>query len=135
MPLTITLGYQDINSIDADIGPLLLLALPLALWVVIRNKGTERMQRITLTTISLFALFSAAFWTYGYITTRDLWQTRLLLPALALDEGVDTGEQRLLAIFRRDGAGDVQQAGEERHRKVGRNCAVLGVSWACCRRP
>jgi hypothetical protein len=82
LPLTITLGYQDINSIDADIGPLLLLALPLALWVVIRNKGTERMQRITLTTISLFALFSAAFWTYGYITTRDLWQTRLLLPAV-----------------------------------------------------
>ena len=84
LPLTVTLGYQDINSIDADIGPLLLLALPAALWVVFRKKSGERSQSSTLTAISVFALLSAAFWTYGYITTRDLWQTRLLLPALVL---------------------------------------------------
>ena len=82
LPWTITLGYQDINSIDADIGPLLLLALPTAVWVMIRMKNAEKAHNITLTTIGLFALFSAAFWTYGYITTRDLWQTRLLLPAI-----------------------------------------------------
>jgi hypothetical protein len=82
LPLTITLGYQDINSIDADIGPVLLLALPVALWTVFRTKGAAMPVRITLTTISLFVFFSAAFWTYGYITTRDLWQTRLLLPAI-----------------------------------------------------
>ena len=82
LPLTVTLGYQDINSIDADIGPLLLLAFPLALWVVLRKKSVESSQNTTLTTISLFALFSATIWIYGYITTRDLWQTRLLLPAI-----------------------------------------------------
>jgi hypothetical protein len=82
LPLTITLGYQDINSIDADIGPLLLLALPAALWVLFQRRNMEKPQSIALTTISLFTLISAALWTYGYITTRDLWQTRLLLPAI-----------------------------------------------------
>jgi hypothetical protein len=82
LPLTITLGYQDINSIDADIGPLLLLALPLALWVMLRIKNAETSRKITLTAIGFFTFFSAAFWVYGYITTRDLWQTRLLLPAI-----------------------------------------------------
>ena len=82
LPLTITLGHQDINSIDADIGPLLLLTLPLALWVVFRTRNLEAPRKITLTTISLFTFFSTAFWTYGYITTRDLWQARLLLPAI-----------------------------------------------------
>jgi len=82
LPLTITLGYQDINSIDANIGPLLLLTLPLALWVMARQKNAEPSQKITLTTIGFFTIFSAAFWTYGYITTKDLWQTRLLLPAI-----------------------------------------------------
>jgi hypothetical protein len=82
LPLTVTLGYQDINSIDADIGPLLLLALPAAIWGLFRNRSAGSPQSITLTTISIYASFSAALWTYGYITTRDLWQTRLLLPAI-----------------------------------------------------
>lgn len=82
LPLTITLGYQDINSIDADIGPLLLLALPLALGAIFRKANLSQQGRIAFTAIGFFALFSAAFWTYGYITTRDLWQTRLLLPAM-----------------------------------------------------
>lgn len=82
LPLTITLGYQDINFIDSDIGPLLLLALPLAVWSMARKKNAELSHRITFSAIGLFALLSAAFWTYGYITTRDLWQTRLLLPAI-----------------------------------------------------
>lgn len=82
LPMTITLGYQDINVIDADIGPLLLLALPLAIWTLLRKRKAEAAEKISLTAIGLFTLFSTAFWTYGYITTRDLWQTRLLLPAL-----------------------------------------------------
>ncbi len=81
LPLTITLGYQDINSIDANIGPLLLLAFPFALWVFAK-KQAEPSHKIALATIGSFTLLSAAFWTYGYITTRDLWQTRLLLPAI-----------------------------------------------------
>jgi hypothetical protein len=80
--LTITLGYQDINFIDADIGPLLLVALPLAIWTMGKSKNTETAQRTSFAAIGFFALLSAAFWIYGYITTRDLWQTRLLLPAL-----------------------------------------------------
>lgn len=82
LPLTITLGYQDVNSIDSDIGPLLLLLLPAALWAMIGIRKAEEPRKITLTTIGFFTLFSAAFWTYGYITTRNLWQTRLLLPAI-----------------------------------------------------
>jgi 4-amino-4-deoxy-L-arabinose transferase-like glycosyltransferase len=82
LPLTITLGYQDVNSIDSDIGPLLLLLLPAALWAMTGIKKAEEPRKTTLATIGFFTLFSAAFWTYGYITTRNLWQTRLLLPAI-----------------------------------------------------
>ena len=82
LPLTITLGYQDVNSIDSDIGPLLLLLLPAALWAMTGLKKAEEPRKTTLTTIGFFTLLSAAFWTYGYITTRNLWQTRLLLPAI-----------------------------------------------------
>jgi hypothetical protein len=82
LPLTLTLGYQDANSIDSDIGPLLLLAFPFALWVLGKKEQGETSRRITLNTIGFFAFFSAVFWVYGYITTRNLWQTRLLLPAI-----------------------------------------------------
>jgi hypothetical protein len=82
LPLTVTLGYQDVNSIDSDIGPLLLLVLPFALWILARREWEERARRITLTIIAFFGFFSVAFWVYGYITTRNLWQTRLLLPAI-----------------------------------------------------
>ncbi len=82
LPLTITLGYQDINFIDADIGPLLLLTLPFALWMLARAKHDDTPRKTTLTAIGFFAAFSAAFWVYGYITSHNLWQTRLLLPAL-----------------------------------------------------
>ena len=82
LPLTITLGYQDVNSIDADIGPLLLLTLPFALWVISRQKHAETSRKTVLTTISFFSFFGAAFWVFGYIATKNLWQTRLLLPAI-----------------------------------------------------
>jgi hypothetical protein len=82
LPVTVTLGYQDVNSIDSDIGPLLLLLLPAALWAMTGIKKAEEPRKSTLITIGFFTLFSAAFWTYGYVTTRNLWQTRLLLPAI-----------------------------------------------------
>ncbi|HET9909123.1 MAG TPA: glycosyltransferase family 39 protein [Anaerolineales bacterium] len=82
LPLTVTLGYQDVNGIDADIGPLLLLTLPLALWAVTSQRHAEQPQKISLATISLFSLIGMVFWVYGYISTRNLWQARLLLPAI-----------------------------------------------------
>ncbi|HLO15980.1 MAG TPA: hypothetical protein VK206_14200, partial [Anaerolineales bacterium] len=82
LPFTITLGYQDINAIDADIGPLLLVALPLAFWVIAIKRHVENSRRTALSAIGLFSFISAAFWVYGYIVTKDLWQTRLLLPAI-----------------------------------------------------
>jgi hypothetical protein len=84
LPMTITLNYQDITAFDGDIGPLFLLSLPMALWVIARGRALEPSQRQAMTVIGLFACFSAAFWTYGYVTSKNLWQTRLLLPAIIL---------------------------------------------------
>ena len=45
LPLTITLGYQDVNSIDSDIGPLILLLLPAALWAMTDLKKAEEPRK------------------------------------------------------------------------------------------
>lgn len=82
LPITVTLGYQDANSIDADIGPLLLTALPLALLAMRRIKAYDAIKRNALTAIGIFIATSAAFWIYGYISSRGLWQARLLMPAM-----------------------------------------------------
>jgi hypothetical protein len=82
LPLTITLNYQDITAFDGDIGPLFLLSLPMALWILIRSRNLEPAQQQALTVIGLFGFFSVALWTYGYVTSRNLWQARLLFPAI-----------------------------------------------------
>jgi hypothetical protein len=82
LPLTITLGYQDMNVFDGNIGPLLLLCLPALLLALAGFGKLEQKQRTALGVILLFTAASAAFWAYGYMATRNLWQTRLLLPAL-----------------------------------------------------
>lgn len=82
LPLTITLNYQDITAFDGDIGPLYLLALPMALWIILRRKNFEPAQQQALTVIGLFSALSALLWTYGYITSKNLWQARLLLPTI-----------------------------------------------------
>jgi hypothetical protein len=82
LPLTITLNYQDITAFDGDIGPLFLLSLPMALWVILRSKTLELHQRHALMVIGLFCFFSAVFWAYGYVASKNLWQARLLFPAL-----------------------------------------------------
>ena len=82
LPLAVTLGYQDITYFDGNIGPLFLLSLPMAAWVFINLKALAISQKRALQIIGLFTLLSTSFWMYGYITTRNLWQTRLLLPAI-----------------------------------------------------
>jgi 4-amino-4-deoxy-L-arabinose transferase-like glycosyltransferase len=82
LPLTITLDYQDITAFDGNIGPLFLLALPMSLWTFMRMNSLESAQRRALSVIGLFVFLSVSFWTYGYITTRNLWQARLLIPAI-----------------------------------------------------
>jgi hypothetical protein len=82
LPLNITLGYQDVTFYDGRIGPLFLLILPIALWVLIKKNHLELPQRSALGVIGLFFCLSTVFWVFGYITTRNLWQARLLFPAL-----------------------------------------------------
>ncbi len=82
LPVTITLGYQDITAFDGNIGPLFLLSLPLALWAILRTQNVEPAQRQALVAIGSFISLSILFWTYGYVTSRNLWQARLLLPAV-----------------------------------------------------
>jgi hypothetical protein len=82
LPLTITLNYQDITAFDGDIGPLYLLALPMALWIILKRRNFEPAQQRALAVIGFFGLSSAIFWTYGYISSKNLWQARLLLPAI-----------------------------------------------------
>jgi hypothetical protein len=82
LPLTVTLGHQDVNYFDGDIGPLFLVSLPLALFLLARLQSRPAPQKHMLTILFVFFALSASFWIYGYVTTKNLWQARLLLPAL-----------------------------------------------------
>lgn len=81
LPYDITLGYKDVAQ-DVQLGPLLLAFLPLLLLV-----GFRRWRQRTppaLTTLLLFALAQYGFWTIGVISTKGLWQSRLLLSGLVV---------------------------------------------------
>lgn len=82
LPLTITLGNNDVNYFDGNIGPLFLLALPLVGALYVNFKTYELPQKAALSALGLFILLSAGAWLLGYVSTRNLWQTRLLFPAL-----------------------------------------------------
>lgn len=82
LPLTVTLGYQDINYFDGNVGPLFLATLPLAFLLLVRFRALPLTQKRAAGILFLYFALSAAFWVYGYVTTRNLWQTRLLFPAL-----------------------------------------------------
>jgi hypothetical protein len=82
LPLTVTLGYQDVNYFDGNIGPLFLATLPLSLFLLARFRTQPASQKHALGIILMFCALSTAFWGYGYVVTKNLWQTRLLLPAL-----------------------------------------------------
>lgn len=82
LPLDATLGYRDANYFDGRIGPLFLILLPAALWILLTAPRRDSAQAWSLTSISLFAALSAVAWTLGVINSSALWQTRLLFPAL-----------------------------------------------------
>ncbi len=76
LPYDVTLGYKDVTQ-DVQIGPLLLAFLPLLLLY-----GLSRWRKRTPPAISillLFALVQFGFWTLGVMSTKGLWQSRLLL--------------------------------------------------------
>lgn len=82
LPLDATLGYRDANYFDGRIGPLFLILLPAALWILLTAPRRDSAAAWSLTSISLFATLSFAAWTIGVIQSAALWQTRLLFPAL-----------------------------------------------------
>lgn len=82
LPWTLTLGLRDMNVFDGRIGPLFVLALPfLIAWSVRywRRPGSHPPAMARLLT---FALVQYIFWMVGVISSRSLFQSRLLLPAV-----------------------------------------------------
>ncbi|MDQ7029548.1 MAG: glycosyltransferase family 39 protein [Ardenticatenia bacterium] len=82
LPLNVTLGHRDATYFDGRIGPLYLLAAPLTLWALRREWGEHPARRPAWLVLGLFFIVGAGFWTMGVMRTVDLWQARLLLPAL-----------------------------------------------------
>jgi hypothetical protein len=82
LPFTITLGHRDQNFYDGRIGPLFLLLIPLALWILWKKRAAAPAERKALLIISAFFGLNFAFWTFGVIQTASLWQSRLLWPGL-----------------------------------------------------
>lgn len=82
LPLDAALGYRDANYFDGRIGPLFLILLPAALWILLTAPRRDSAAAWSLISIGLFSALSFAAWTYGVIHSAALWQTRLLFPAL-----------------------------------------------------
>ncbi len=82
LPLNVTLGHRDVTYFDGRIGPLYLLAAPLTLWAFWQEWRSHPTRRPALLALGLFFTVSAGFWALGVVRTVDLWQGRLLMPAL-----------------------------------------------------
>lgn len=82
LPLNATLGHRDENFYDGRIGPLFLLLAPLALWAMLSRTRQHSEDGLSLQAIAVFSGLSLIAWTLGVISTKSLWQARLLLPAL-----------------------------------------------------
>lgn len=80
LPLNITLGQHDANFYDGRIGPLWLVLLPAAVWLLWRNRKTTAGTALAIP--AAFGLASLAVWMVGVVNTSALWQSRLLFPAL-----------------------------------------------------
>ena len=82
LPLTATLGTQDMNFFDGRIGPFILILFPLVLWVFWESLQEQSGRRSSLFVIGLFSFVSIVAWIVGVINSASLFQTRLLFPAL-----------------------------------------------------
>lgn len=79
LPVTLTLGLRDMNYFDGRTGPLFLAALPALVVVALFDRRKPR----ALTWLLGFALAQYLVWVAGVVSSRSLFQSRLLLPALA----------------------------------------------------
>ena len=84
LPWTLTLGLRDMNFYDGRAGPLYLLALPFALAWAARLYGRRDGRPPAMGYLLVYALVQYAFWVVGAVSSRSLFQSRLLLPALAV---------------------------------------------------
>jgi len=85
LPLELTMGIRDMNFYDGRTGPLWLVLLPLAIAWVWRRFRLARRPAELWSWIAVLALSGvhAAGWVWGVLNTQSLYQSRLLLPALA----------------------------------------------------
>jgi 4-amino-4-deoxy-L-arabinose transferase-like glycosyltransferase len=79
LPVAMTLGLDDASA-DGPIGPLFLVFLPLLLLYALRT-GVQRPAAVG--PLLLFALAHYLFWAAGAAYSAGLFQSRLMLPALA----------------------------------------------------
>ena len=84
LPFSTTLGTHEVaNYFDSRIGPFFLILAPLVVWALwsVRARVSQR-QRAALQITLFFSIFSGLFWVYGVISSQNLWQGRLLIPAI-----------------------------------------------------
>ncbi len=65
LPFNIILGHRDATFFDGRLGPLFLLLLPVALWIIIVSAHEVTSKKLSLTAIGLFTALSFAAWTLG----------------------------------------------------------------------
>ena len=82
IPVNMILGHRELSPADGRIGPLFLILLPSALWVLLTQLHSESAATRSLRIIGVFALLSFAAWTFGVINSSMLWQVRFFYPAL-----------------------------------------------------
>jgi hypothetical protein len=86
LPLWTTLGIDDANVWDSEIGPLYLATLPFvwAFWRRRRSLNAPADEWRTASVLAFASLIQIAFWTVGVIASASLRQNRLLLSALMM---------------------------------------------------
>ncbi len=82
LPVTMTLGWRDVNYYDGRMGPLFLALAPALVWLAWQmwRRGGRSPRRQMLVLLGGFAAAHALVWTLGVIQSRALFQSRLFLP-------------------------------------------------------